>query len=114
MTDQASAGRAVDESRVAIREVQFTAAQERLAESMYRGASLMCATPEEATALIVFALSEFINKVSKPELIPEAVETAVRCLRFNCGVPQPVNLDGHSINCQCNLCMAVTAPPADG
>lgn len=46
----------------------------------------ICETPEDATAVLALALSEFILRVAKPENVPEAVETAIRCLRLNTGV----------------------------
>jgi hypothetical protein len=78
-------GRAPDPARVRTREIEFSDDQHELVETLLATIREVCQTPEEAAALLVYALSEFLLRIAKPDTIPEAVATAIECLRQNTG-----------------------------
>jgi hypothetical protein len=75
--------RAADPARVRARPFESSDDQRQLVEWLFDGLRRSCETPEDAIAVIVYALSEFILRGAKGDSIPEAVETAIRCLRLN-------------------------------
>ena len=72
-----------DPARVATRPFELSEAQREVVDRLYVGIGETCQTPEDGVAVIVYALSEFLLKMAKPNSIPEAVATVIECLRIN-------------------------------
>lgn len=78
--------RAANPALVRTREFVPTEKQRALISGIYVGIGATCDTAEEGIAVLVLALSELLAQSARPENIPEAVETAIECLRFNTGM----------------------------
>jgi hypothetical protein len=81
--------RPVDESKVRLRTVEFTADQLILKKVIDARLPDVFADAETGIALLSYCLSELILRTARPGMLPEAVATAVQVLQFNCGVAQP-------------------------
>ena len=68
------------------REVIFTREQLAAAQSFYDGLQEVCDTTEDASALVIHVLTEFLLQVVTPEALPSAVEETIQCIRMNTGV----------------------------
>jgi hypothetical protein len=77
--------RAADPALVRTRPFELTEGQRHLVNGIYAGIGAVCDTAEDGAAVLVLALSEFLIQSARPEHIPEAVETAIECLRYNTG-----------------------------
>lgn len=75
--------RPADPELVGIREFEPDQAQLRAINAIYLAIGTSCNKAEDALALLTYALTEYIQKVSKPDRYPEAVETVIKCIRFN-------------------------------
>lgn len=81
--DDGSRKQAVDMAKVATREFVMNGEQRQLRDYVYAHIGRSCANSEEGVALLGVMLADFIKATAKSELLPEAVETAVACLRIN-------------------------------
>lgn len=86
--DDGSRKRAVDMALVRTREFAMTAEQRQLRDYVFAHIGRSCANSEEGVALLGVMLADFITATAKPELFPEAVETAIVCLRINTGLDE--------------------------
>lgn len=87
--DHSSRMRPADPAHVKVRPFEPTREQEIFQNYALAYIGRTCANSEEGVAFLVYMLSDFITRTAKPELLPEAVETAIRCLRINAGLEPP-------------------------
>lgn len=87
--NSASASRLPDMDRVKVRQQELTKDQLVICEIIKILLPEVCENSEIATGMLVSMLSDFLITNAKPELLPEAVATAVACLQYNCGITSP-------------------------
>lgn len=68
------------------REVIFTPEQLAAADKFLVEVQKTCAIPEDAVALLVYPLTEFLLQGCKPDKLAVAVEETILCIRANTGV----------------------------
>jgi hypothetical protein len=68
------------------REVIFTQEQLAAAQTFYDSVQETCDSAEDASALVIHVLTEFLLQVVTPEALPAAVEETIQCIRMNTGV----------------------------
>lgn len=88
--NSAGASRLPDMSRVKVRQQEFTKDQQTLKNIVAMLLPKVSDNAEVATGILVSVLSDFLIANAKPDLLPEAVATAVACLEYNCGIVSPV------------------------
>lgn len=77
--------RAADPALVKTRAIEFTEVQQKASKAIQGVVAAISPNAETAIALLVDALAQFIMKTAEKDKLPEAVETAIECLRINTG-----------------------------
>lgn len=75
--------RPADPDLVKTREFQPNEIQLMAVNAIYQALGVSCKTPEEAVALLTYAVTDYLERITKKDKLPEAIETVIQCLRFN-------------------------------
>ncbi len=78
--------RGPDPDLVCTREFAPNETQLIVVNAIYQSLGVVCPTPEDAIALLTYALTDYIQRIAKKDKLPEAVETLIACIRFNTGI----------------------------